>query len=463
MSQKVIVRNGKLCHPHGIRREDILMQNGRIARIGKISENEYQSAEVIDAMDHYVLPGLIDMHTHVDDAINGVALADTYDSASRLAIQNGITTLFTFITQGPAESFDMAIDRAVRKAKGNSYTDVGWHLTPLDWYPPAMERIQTRIQEGFKTFKFYTTYKEAGLYLDYEQIAAIVNRLTKYNVRFLVHCEDEQTLETYRQKSWDLSKPESHADMRPPGAEYEAIRRIIEIAKRSGAKFHIVHVSTTEGLELIANEGRRHGITCETAPHYFLLNRRQLAAENGHRYLCTPPLRQPDTQRGMKTYAQEARFDCFATDHCAFNRKEKDRHKKNLPSIPKGIAGLGSLAPAVFELFHQEGDAGMIKLLKTLSENPARITGLYPQKGILQEGSDADVVILKKGNQSRPFCSSLTNNYEPYPDFETRLHIAYVIRNGEIKVKNNSIINNVMNGKLLNHNNQTNQYESKHK
>ncbi len=450
MSQSILIRNAKLCLPEGIRQGDLLIEDGRISHIGTISPTENRSGMEIDAEGQYVLPGFIDMHIHVDDAINGVPLADSYESASRLAIQNGITTIYSFITQGKNEAMQAAVGRAVQKAQGCSYTDIGWHLTPLQWDAPSMAYLETLILRGFKTFKFYTTYKEGGLYLDYKKIEKLAGRLKQNDVRILVHCEDEHILERRQSRNFNFNDPESHAEMRPPEAEFEAIRRIIYIAARTGARFHIVHVSTTEGLELIEKEGRSYGVTCETAPHYFLLDRHKLSCKSGHYYLCTPPLREPSNRHQMMAYAKDARFDCFATDHCAFSLEEKERCKHDLRYVPKGIAGLGALAPSVFELYRTKGDSGMIMLLKTLCENPAKINGIFPRKGALKAGSDGDVVILKEGVFERSFRSTLSDSFEPYPNFKTRLHIAHVIKNGVPMVQNNQLTDHAaMKGKRL--------------
>ena len=379
---------------------------------------------------------MMDIHTHVHDKIGGYDLADTYESATKLAILNGITTIYNFITQSPDESLFTAIEKAEQKSKGNLFCNLGWHLTPTKFDAPAWEEINASISKGFTTFKFYTTYKDAGIFTSYEDLKIIAMQLKEKNVTILVHCEDEEILQQ-NAKNHDYSNPYSHTLMRPPEAEQAAIEKILQIASETDAKFHIVHVSTVKGVELIHSGKSNSQITCETAPHYFFLDESRLQEETGHYYLCSPPLRSGKNREELYKQAQDGLFDIFATDHCPFLKKDKDEHKENIQKIPKGIAGLGALVPLIFRIYKGKRDAGIVEFSRRLSTNPAKVVGLYPKKGIIKVGADADLVLLADGTQKRPIASSLAETFEPYYDFTSTLQIKFVLLDGKVVVENN--------------------------
>ena len=253
-----------------------------------------EQCEIFDAAGGCVLPGFIDIHTHLDDVINGIELADTYESGSRIALAHGITTLFSFINQGSNESLGQAIEAALHKAKGRCHCHQGWHITPKQFAVGDWMAIDAAIDGGFSTIKLYTTYRDAGLFCDYDQIEAIAERLKGGEGRLLIHCEDDQSL---IQDVVTQSGPFAHAVMRPPEAEIKAVKRIIEIAEAWQVPTHVVHVSTPDAAHMIA-AARSKGIpiSCETGPQYLYLNETRLKCSHGHRYLCSPPLR-PETSR----------------------------------------------------------------------------------------------------------------------------------------------------------------------
>lgn len=433
---KTLIKNGKVCLKNKIEVCDLLIADGKISSIG--ADNP-EAEKIIDAKGHYVLPGFMDIHTHVHDKIGGYDLADTYQSATKIAILNGITTIYNFITQPPDETLLAAIQKADHKSKGNTFCNVGWHLTPTQFNESAWEEINDCISKGFKSFKFYTTYKEAGLYSSYEQIKLIANRVKEKDVTILVHCEDEHILQI-NASNIDRANPYSHTLMRPPSAEWVAIEKVLQIAKETGVKFHIVHVSTTKGVELIHSYKLNSAITYETAPHYLLLNEKKLQEETGYYYLCSPPLRSEKNRSELYQQAQDGLIDVYATDHCPFLKRDKDVNKENIQKTPKGIAGLGALVPLIFQLYKGKGDAGISELSQRLSKNPAKVVGLYPRKGIIKVGADADLVILKDSDQKKEVVSSFSDTYQPYHDFYSTLQIKSVFLEGKLVVENDKIV-----------------------
>jgi len=441
----VLIKNGLVCFEDGIRPADIFVREEKI-----VSFDSSESAEkIIDASGCYVMPGMIDIHTHLDDIIGKYYLADTYKSGSEIAVLNGITTLFNFITQGKNETLNESVVKAVSKAKDNSYCNIGWHLTPTSFSGNDRKDIKEKISKGFKTIKLYTTYKQAGIYTDYIQLENVFNELKDYDVTFLIHCEDNDIVEEESAKDYDFSKPFTHTLLRPKLAEFKAIRKVIELAEKYNTKLHIVHVSTCEGIDLINDARRNLNVTCETAPHYLFLNDEYLKREDGHMWLCSPPLRDKNNSENMMKKAKEGFFDIFATDHCAFLKKQKDESKKDIRNIPNGLAGIGALPHLIFNLHSDNLDYAFTEMTKRLSENPAKITGLYPAKGTLKPGSDADLTVINPNGIERDLKSTLSDAYETYPGFKTKLSLKYVFINGEVIVENDKMINEECRGKFI--------------
>lgn len=444
-----LIKNGLVCFEDGVHRSDIFIQNGKFIN----ADTDIKADEIIDAAGLYVLPGMIDIHTHLDDSIGKYYLADTYKSGSEIAILNGITTLFTFITQGKNESLNQAIEKAKLKSNGNSYCDLMWHLTPTSFDENTWKEIYDFIKKGFKTFKFYTTYENAGIYTSYETLEMIFEKLKNKNLTFLIHCEDNNIIKEEARKNIDFTKAFAHTLLRPKEAEITAIKKLIGIAKKHKVKLHIVHVSTPEGAELI-NEARKEiVITCETAPHYLFLSDEYLKKENGYRWICSPPIRDEKNMFELKNKAREGYFDIYATDHCAFLKKDKDEElkttKPDIRNIPNGLAGIGALPHLIFKLYSDNFNDAIFELSRRLSANPAKITGIYPQKGVIRNGSDADLVILNSNCNERNIKSSLSDVYETYPGFKTKLSFKNVFVRGEKIVENDLIVAKEICGKSL--------------
>ena len=435
--RRLLVAGGTVWDEQRGQRADVLVEGGTIAAVGALA-GQVADAEVVDASGLDVVPGFIDLHVHVDDRIGGVEIADGFPSGSEVAVRNGITTLISFATQGPEESLDATVRRRLAKVDGRSHCDVGFHLTPTVW-PWDWQEVEALIERGFSTFKLYTTYRTAGLYTDYERLEAIMRRLARLDADVLVHCEDDETLARVDPATLDLRDPISHTRLRPEAAEVAAIGRVLEIAGRAGCRLHVVHVSTAEGLALIDAARRRQPVTCETGPHYLLFDDARLAGEDGRGFLCTPPLR-PEATRARLEAAADGSFDLFATDHCPFTRADKLAPRPDIRAVPNGLPGLGALVPLIFELLVATHRRPLSELVTRLAANPARVAGLYPRKGVIREGSDADLVVLNPAGPPRPIVATLADCPDPWHGRTTTLGVHRVVRGGELVVHDGRLV-----------------------
>lgn len=464
---KILIKNGIVILDDEVLKSDILIENGKISAIKNI-EYEIENCVQVDADGYYIMPGIIDMHTHLDDYIGDYYLADTYASASSIAKKNGITTLFNFITQKDKpikEEVEIALDKISKNANQLSSDDspgrihrmrkkdvknplcnFRFHLTPTNFSDESCKEIISLIENGHRTFKFYTTYKKAGIYFSYKRIEEIINKFKEYDLTYLIHCEDEDILSAVDTTGFDFSNAFTHTLLRPAQAEVQAIGKILKIAERTKAKIHIVHTSTAEGAELIYKYKQKYdNVTNETCPQYLFLNEHYLKAENGHRYLCTPPLRTKENTEIMKQYVKDNYFDVIATDHCAFMKKDKDKFQNDVGqssrlsrNVPNGLPGIGALPGLVFNMFDNFTNVGqssrlsedLMQISHLLSTNPAKICGLYPSKGVIRKYSDADLVIFRLNDNLRNIQSSESDCYEPYEELKTPFNVLKTILNG---------------------------------
>lgn len=439
---KKLIKNGTVWLEDRSLTTDVLVQDGLIADIGKV-DYRIPDCEVIDAAGLHVLPGFIDIHTHLDDDIGGYRLADGWATGSEIALENGITTLCSFITQRTGQGMRSSVEASLKKAAGASICDYAFHLTPVSFTKDDWKCIEELAAEGFRTFKFYTTYRQAGLYLDYDSLKKAMGMISGMGLGALVHCEDDAILSDAKLKYEGIRSPFGHSASRPPGAEIEAVRRVLEIAGRTGCRTHVVHVSTAEAAELILRARQDLPLTQETCPQYLFLSDDKLRQEGGHRFICSPPLRDERDRSAMQDLAQRGGFDLYATDHCAFTKSDKDENSSDFTRVPGGLPGLGALVPLIWGL---HGDPG--SMARHLALNPAKTAGLYPRKGAIVKGADADLVVMNTEGEERAVRSSLSDTYEPYPGRKTRLEMKKVFLRGSIVVSEGKLVSRMAGVKL---------------
>jgi dihydropyrimidinase len=443
---RTLLRNGRLVMGDRIVHGGVLVDGERILAVG--ADLNTDAERVFDVHGRYILPGLVDLHVHLDDRIGRFDLADSYRSGSEVAIRSGITTLCCFVTQGPVESLDDAVATALAKAGGETYCDLHWHLTPTRFDPRDRAQQEALLERGWRTFKLYTTYREAGIFADYARIEEVFRRLGPRGAQFLVHCEDDAALQEAFLPAAERARAIAHARMRPATAEAAAVQRLLALAAECGARLHVVHVSTSAAAEAIAAARPSGRITCETCPQYLWLDEGWLEREEGQRWICSPPLRQH--REDFRALARDGAFDVFATDHCAFCRRDKDDWDGNdVRTVANGLPGLGALVPLVWRLFEDDPDRAALELARRCAENPARIAGLWPRKGLLRPGSDADLAVLDPDGPELPLRSSLADVHEPYPGFRTRLSVPLVLRRGRVVVEEGFLLEDDPGGRAL--------------
>ena len=434
---KTLIRNGHVAVDGQLQHVDVLLEGERIAALGALNGAEVD--RVIEADGCYVLPGFIDFHTHVDDRIGPFDLADSYESGTRVALESGITTLCTFVTQGPQESLAQAMSTARAKAEGRIHCDLLWHLTPTTFSPQDFASLRTLLANGYRTLKLYTTYKAAGIFASYARVEQLFRELGPLGATFLVHCEDDAVIAAVDPAGLDLSQAFSHTLLRPEAAEVTAIAKVLGLALAHQAALHVVHVSTLAGAQLL-QAGRAQGnVSFETCPQYLFLDESWLARTDGHRWLCSPPLR--GQRAPFLELVRQGAADIIATDHCPFCFRDKDSWEgRDLRTVPNGLPGLGALPQVTWKLWEDDPDRAALGLATHLSWNPALRAGLGDRKGALRPGLDADLVVLDPNGRQRPLRSSFAATPEPYSGFTSPLLMRHVLLRGEPRVQDGRLL-----------------------
>ncbi len=412
-----LLSGGKVWQDTGFEELDLLIEDGIITQHGKNLQG--QPDETVDCSDSYILPGLLDMHVHVGEKVCGLELADGWASLVSLANLCGISAIGAFVTENTAADNDTKtlsaqLERAITEADQYFRHPVRWHLTPTRSEP---RHVRPLLKRGCD-LKFYTTYKPNGLYRPYVEIGRWMQELSDVKPLILVHCEDDDII-TSMSELYPFRQPADAANRRPELAEILAVERILDLATQYGYPVHIVHVSCPEAALLIRQAKRSAPVSCETAPHYLLLNESWLLRGDGHRWLCTPPLRSEVSRGLMVELLQEGLFDAIATDHCPFRMADKDRHKDAPEQVPVGLAGLGATFPLLYENLVRTGKLALEKLIPLLTSQPARLMGLYPRCGTIRPGNKPDLLIVSEYplHFGTEVVASLSDAHNPWQDF----------------------------------------------
>jgi dihydropyrimidinase len=434
-----VIFGARVVNHNGVQEADILIEDGTISAV-----EPYINAPAdhrIDASGCVAFPGFIDMHVHVDAHIGGFQLADDYASAGKVALCSGITTFFSFVTPAPGESLSAALSQARSRAAQQAWCNIGMHCSPLNWQEASCAETDALVAAGQRSFKFYTTYREAGLMSSYAQIEAFAQRYARKNIVILVHCEDDAILHSHARK-WQTTA--QYAALRNAEAEITAIEHIIEICRKTGCPMHVVHVSTAEGARRIRDARQHCPISCETAPHYLTITDQVFHNPHAINYLCTPPIRDEANRVELAELLHHNAFDALATDHCPFWMQDKDQ--PNLDAVPKGLCGIDWLVPLAFQQASREGQIDLPLVCRVLSHGPARVLNL-PTKGSIAPGFDADIALMRI---DQPYSlPSRPGLFNPYTSFTSPVHTEAVWQAGVQVVQKGQLCAPTPQGALL--------------
>lgn len=440
--QKLLIKNGRIITPQKIVDGDILINGETIERIaGDITDAQ---AEVVDASGKYVFPGFIDAHTHMGIPIRGTHSADDFDSGTLAALYGGVTTVMDFTVQEKGESLLHSLQRRMDWAKGKSHVDYTFHCNITDLDETRLNELPEIINHGVISFKVFTAYKEAGMQLDDEQILDVLWKVKLAGGTVMFHAENGHLIHFLTEKFIAHGKTSAmhHALSRPPEAEIEAVWRITTLNQFIRCPIYFVHLTTAEAVQIAyAAKERSQPVYLETCPQYLVLDHTVYQQENGHRFIAAPPFRSARDQDYLWRGLQEGQIDVVGTDHCPFTLEQKEMGGRQFHLTPNGLAGVETLFPLLYSQGVLNDRLTLQRLVSLIAEEPARLFGLFPQKGALLEGSDADVVIFNPNGNSVISSQKLhsATDWSAYEGMKTQGQIEAVLLRGKWLLKDGAL------------------------
>lgn len=422
MATRYLITGGTIISGKSRRTADILIENGKIEQIGE--KLQAPDATRVDAKDRLIFPGFIDAHTHFDLEVSGTVTADDFASGTKAAIAGGTTCIIDFATQNKKETLRQALDNWHLKADGVSSCDYAFHMAISDWNETTFEEIKDMFVNGVTSFKLYMTY---DIRVSDAVIFEVLTRMKTFGGIVGVHCENGDLINELiaRQKRDGNYTPSAHPLSRPACVETEAIHRLLTIAKLVDVPVVIVHLSSTEGYEEILR-AREKGqqVYVETCPQYLILDdsRYELEGFESAKYVCSPPLRKQADKTCLWKALTDGQIDTIATDHCSFSMEQKRLGQTDFTRIPNGMPGVSHRPHLIYTYGVLEEKITLEQMCALLSENPAKLYGMYPRKGCIEVGSDADLVIWNPNYRRTLSAESQLYNmdYSPYEGIKVR-------------------------------------------
>ncbi|MGH7607750.1 MAG: dihydropyrimidinase [Gemmatimonadales bacterium] len=454
----LLIRGGRIVTATDEFTADIYCQGETITRIdSRIDPASLPSgAEVIDAAAKYVFPGFIDPHVHIYLPFMGTYAADDYASASKAALAGGTTTLIEMICPGAADEPVAAFELWKSKADGLAAVDYTFHMAVVRFEPHVRDQFRAIVRAGVPSFKVFLAYKGA-LDLSDEDLFETLTLARELGVIVTAHCENADAIDVLQRRLLGAGKtaPEWHGPSRPPAIEASGVHHLCSFAELLGTHVYIVHTSCDVAVsEALAAHARGVNVWIESVIPHFVLDETyaQRPAFEGAKYVMSPPLRAASNQSVLWEGVRTRAISTIATDHAPFRfAGQKDMGKDAFTKIPNGIPSIQERV----DLVHTHGvTAGRIDLrtmVDACSTQAARLFGLYPRKGTIRIGSDADLVVYDpafRGTFSRA-CSFSRVDYNAYEGWERRGRAAVVTVRGEVQVRDGAFVGTIGRGQFL--------------
>lgn len=447
-----VIKNGTIVTASDIFKGDIGIRDGIIEAIGL--DLEQYGEKVINAEGKYVFPGGIDAHTHMDMPFGGTFSSDDFKSGTKAAACGGTTTIIDFAVQPKGKTLHETAEIWRGKSDNKACIDYGIHVVITDMNDNIMNEIPSVIKDGYSSFKVFMTYD--GMRVDDETLIKTIINVSENGGLTCVHAENYYIIKYYTEKllAEGKTEPKYHAISRPDLCEGEAASRAIKIAEMCNTPLYVVHNSCEASASEIAR-ARKAGypIMGETCPQYLLLSYDNYEEPdfNGAKYVMSPPLRDKKNWPYLWKALKDDDLQVVATDHCPFFMEQKRMGIDNFTKIPNGAPGVELRMPLMFTYGVGEGKLSLQKFVEVTSTNVAKIFGMYPQKGTIAVGSDADLVIFDENKEVTVTKSMLNENvdYTPYEGFKLKGYPVVTLSRGEVIAENGKYVGNESRGKFI--------------
>lgn len=440
---KYLLKNGTVVTGEKSEQLDILVEGEKIVQVGKNLPSK--DAQEIDVSGKLLFPGFIDGHTHFDLEVAGTVTADDFETGTKAAILGGTTFVIDYASQDKGgHTLKEGLDKWHKKADDKCSCDYSFHMSIVEWNEETQREIQDMINEGITSFKLYMTYP--AMIVDDGDLYKIIKKLNEYGCFAGVHCENAGAIDALiaEAKKEGRLGPENHPLVRPDIMEAEAVHRLLVIADAANAPVMVVHLTNRKAFEEVMR-ARMNGqkVYAETCPQYLLLDDSVYSKPDfeGAKYVCAPPIRKKADQDCLWKALANDQIQTVATDQCSFTMEQKALGKDDFTKIPGGLPGVQTRGTLLYTYGVRTGRITQEQMCRLLSENAAKLYGVYPNKGVIREGSDADIVVFDPEKEN--VISAKTHLYHtdnnPYEGFKLHgdidsvyLRGAHVVQDGKV-------------------------------
>lgn len=440
---KYLLKNGTVVSGTEKKKADILVEGEKITEVGENLKAE--DARILDVSGKLLFPGFIDGHTHFDLEVAGTVTADDFETGTKAAILGGTTMVIDYASQDKGgHTLGEGLEKWHKKADGKCSCDYSFHMSIVEWNEKTEEEIQDMIRQGITSFKLYMTYP--AMMVDDKDMYKILKKLEECGCFAGVHCENAGVIDALidQAKKEGRTGPENHPLVRPDTLEAEAVHRLLVIAREAGASVMVVHLTNRKAYEEILR-ARAQGQTvyAETCPQYLLLEDSVYSKPDfgGAVYVCAPPIRKKEDQDCLWEALKKEEIQTVATDQCSFTLEQKALGKEDFTKIPGGLPGVQTRGTLLYTYGVRAGKITEEQMCRLLSENAAKLYGVYPRKGALLPGSDADIVVFDPEKES--VISAKTHAYNtdnnPFEGFALHGGIDKVFLRGNLAVEDGEL------------------------
>ena len=440
---RTLISNGTIVTTEGSSVADVLVDGETIALIGAdLAGTGITADETIDASGKYVIPGAIDVHTHMELPFGGTFAKDTFETGTRAAAFGGTTTIVDFAVQSRGKSLREGLDAWHAKAEGNAVADYGFHMIMSDVNDDTLKEMDQLVAEGVPDFKLFTAYPGV-FYSDDGAIFRAMQQTARNGGLIMMHAENGLAIDVIAADTFDsgVTDPIGHGLARYSVLEGEATNRVIRLAQAAGVPVYIVHLSAKEALDEV-RRARDEGLPAfaETCPQYLFLSLDDLRnGFNGAKFVCSPPLRSEEHHPELWTGLVKDDLQLVSTDHCPFDFEgQKELGRGDFRKVPNGLPGVEDRV----DLMHDGGVVGgkftRERWVELISTAPAKLFGMYPRKGSVSVGADADLVVYDP-NRKRTISAKTHHmdvDYSVYEGREVQGASDVVLSRGSVIVRN---------------------------
>jgi dihydropyrimidinase len=422
MQYDAVIANGLVLSIDGETKTDVAIRGETIAAVGPgLAAEAGPGTEIIDAKGRLVLPGALDVHVHLELPFCGTVSSDDWNTGTRAAARGGVTTVIDFAIPYGNESLLDAYNNWMARARPKACVDYCFHMAITNWdrHGPEMAKL---VAMGCPTFKEFMIYASEGWQSDDRAIYNTLERCRELGAMLLVHAESSRVLDELiaRHHTPELMSRHGarlHPMTRPNFIEAEAIQRAITWAEVTGGRLYVVHMSTAEGTDHVkAAQARGVDVYAETCAQYLVLDDSLFEQPDGHLFACCPQIKKKKDQERLWSGLRSGEVSVISTDTCTFSRAQKARWEGDWTKIPMGLPGLETLVPIVFTHGVLAGRLTTAEFVAKCCTNPAKLMGLYPKKGTITPGSDADIAIIDPKKTLTVDCATMETNadWSPY-------------------------------------------------